>query len=56
MDNFQLSITQQPSELKPSNQHQWTQHISKHKVLYVRCFRMVQEKTRINDVEPALPF
>ena len=55
-DNFQLSITQKPSGLRPSNQDQWTQNISKHKVLHVRCFRMVQGKSRRNDVEPALPF
>ena len=55
-DNFQLSITQKPSGLRPSNQDKWTQYISKHKVLYVRCFGMVHGKIRRNDVESALPF
>ena len=43
-DNFQLSIIQKPSGLRPSNQDKWTQHISKYKVLRVRCFGMVQGK------------
>ena len=43
-DNFQLSISQKSSGFRPSNQDKWTQDISKHKVLYVRCFGMVQGK------------